>query len=204
MARRTKEEALETRSRILDAAEQIFHERGVSRTSLHQIALAAGVTRGAVYWHFDDKPDLFNAMMQRVCLPIEESAAATVRAHPDEPLAQLRAHVLDIFDRTANDAQVRRVFEIATQKVEYVDELVAIRERHVQARNDHLTQLTRMLGAARRRGDIRAGVPVRSLAIGVHAIVDGMIQSWILDPGAFDLLRIGAQVLDVHLAGLRT
>src|SRR3546814_1649852 len=56
--RRTKEEALETRESILDAAERIFFERGVSRTTLDQIARAASVTRGAVYWHFQNKSDL--------------------------------------------------------------------------------------------------------------------------------------------------
>ena len=49
MVRRTKEDALATRNRILDTAECVFERRGVSRTSLNEIALAAGVTRGAIY-----------------------------------------------------------------------------------------------------------------------------------------------------------
>src|SRR6476659_3155944 len=71
MARRTKEEAQETRARLLDAAEQVFHEKGVAHASLEDIAAAAEVTRGAVYWHFKDKAELFDAMMQRVVLPSE-------------------------------------------------------------------------------------------------------------------------------------
>jgi TetR/AcrR family acrAB operon transcriptional repressor len=55
MARRTKEEAAATRESILDAAEQLFVKQGVSRTTLQHIATAAGVTRGAIYWHFNDK-----------------------------------------------------------------------------------------------------------------------------------------------------
>ena len=55
MARRTKEEALATRHALLDAAERVFGRRGVARTSLVEIAEEAGVTRGAVYWHFKDK-----------------------------------------------------------------------------------------------------------------------------------------------------
>src|ERR1700688_3142706 len=74
MVRRTKEEALETRNRILDTAEQVFVEKGVSNTSLAQLAEAAGVTRGAIYWHFKNKADLFDAMMSRVVLPMEEMA----------------------------------------------------------------------------------------------------------------------------------
>ena len=49
MARKTKLEALETRERLLDAGEVVFRQRGVTRTSLAEIAAAAGVTRGAVY-----------------------------------------------------------------------------------------------------------------------------------------------------------
>ena len=58
MPRKTKEEAQETRQRILDAAERVFQMQGVSRTSLAHIADAAGVTRGAIYWHFRNKADL--------------------------------------------------------------------------------------------------------------------------------------------------
>ncbi len=58
MARKTKQQALETRQHILDVAMRLFSQQGVSATSLAQIAQAAGVTRGAIYWHFKDKSDL--------------------------------------------------------------------------------------------------------------------------------------------------
>jgi TetR/AcrR family acrAB operon transcriptional repressor len=48
VARRTKDAALETRNALLDTAERVFSERGVSHTSLADIAKAAGVTRGAI------------------------------------------------------------------------------------------------------------------------------------------------------------
>ncbi|HKW83015.1 MAG TPA: TetR family transcriptional regulator, partial [Burkholderiaceae bacterium] len=73
MARRTKEEAQATRSLILDTAELVFEQRGVSGTSLNEIAKAAGLTRGAIYWHFQNKADLFNAMMDRATLPLEQA-----------------------------------------------------------------------------------------------------------------------------------
>ncbi|MBC5762981.1 TetR family transcriptional regulator [Ramlibacter sp. GTP1] len=51
MPRRTKKEALATRNRLLDAAERQFLANGVAGTSLNDIAMAAGTTRGAIYWH---------------------------------------------------------------------------------------------------------------------------------------------------------
>src|SRR3546814_14350533 len=71
--RRKKEEGLENRERMLDAAERIYYGRGVSRTTLDQIARAASVTRGAVYWHFQNKSDLFNAAVERVRMPMESA-----------------------------------------------------------------------------------------------------------------------------------
>ena len=72
MPRRTKEEAQATRDLLLDTAAEVFERRGVSRTSMQDIATAAGLTRGAIYWHFRDKVDLFNAMMDRAILPFEQ------------------------------------------------------------------------------------------------------------------------------------
>lgn len=89
MARRTKEEALATRDRILDAAEHVFFEKGVSHTSLADIAQHAGVTRGAIYWHFASKSELFDAMFDRVLLPIDELKAGTGEPHED-PLGRIR------------------------------------------------------------------------------------------------------------------
>jgi TetR/AcrR family acrAB operon transcriptional repressor len=202
LVRKTKEEALATRGSILDAAEHLFQARGVSGTSLQHIAEAAGVTRGAIYWHFKDKGDLFNAMIERVCLPMEESTAQFERGIPTAPLQALREQMLAIFARVAGDAQVQRVFEIATQKVEYGGELSAVRERHLQRRHDYQALLEKALRAAQRRGDIAKTPPPRQVAIGLHALLDGLIQNWMLDPAAFDLQAVGRQALDLHLAGL--
>ncbi len=73
MVRKTKQDALATRDLILDTAECVFQRRGVAATSLQEIAQAAGLTRGAIYWHFQNKADVFAAMMQRVVLPLEHT-----------------------------------------------------------------------------------------------------------------------------------
>ena len=70
MVRQTKENAEITRQRIIDAAREVFLSRGVSRTSIEQIATKAGLTRGAIYWHFSNKTDLFSALREQVLLPL--------------------------------------------------------------------------------------------------------------------------------------
>lgn len=202
MVRKTKEEAQATRSSILDAAEQLFHAQGVSRTSLQDIAAAAGVTRGAIYWHFLDKSALFNAMLDRVYLPMEQANASLDHDTETPVLDVLRAQMQGLFKQVTQDTRMRRVFEIATHKVEYVDELLAVHARHLQICHDYQSLLERTLRRGQRRGEVRSGTPARQLAIGLHALLSGLLQNWMLDPAAFDLRKVGAAAVDVHLAGL--
>ena len=202
MARRSKEEALATRDRLLDAAEHLFQAQGVSRTSLQDIARRAGATRGAVYWHFRDKADLFNAMMERVTLPLEQSFEELVQDEQADPLAHMRDLVREALGRIAADPQTRRVFEVATHKVEYVDELQAVRLRHLTVRTKFLAQVERGLLAAADRETVALAVPAVTAAQGVHAIIDGLIQNWMLDNTAYDLSAVGQDVMNVYLIGL--
>lgn len=202
MVRRTKEEAQATRSHILDSAERVFERRGVSRTSLHEVAVAAGVTRGAIYWHFKDKADLLDAMLLRVTLPMEETLQRSTDEAAHEPLQHLRASMTSALTMAATDLQVRRVFEIAMHKIEYVDELIAVRDRHLAARRRCLDAIERELRLAMRRGQLARRVPARAAAVGLHALVDGLLRNWMLDPSAFDLVKTGRRAMDTYLAGL--
>jgi TetR/AcrR family acrAB operon transcriptional repressor len=204
MVRRTKADADATRHSLLDAAEHLFQARGVSRTSLSDIANAAGTTRGAIYWHFKDKADLFNAMMDRAILPMEE-ALACVGDHANEmedPLLALRASMLSALNKTATDPQVRRVFEVATLQVEYNDEMRAVRERHLQVRNECVVRTAQGLEAAARKRGHALPMPLDNAALGLHVMVDGLIHNWLLDPYAFDLEAFGERALDAYLRGL--
>ncbi len=202
MVRRTKQEALATRDLILDTAEVVFQAHGVSGTSLNEIAQAAGLTRGAIYWHFKDKADLFNAMMQRVTLPLEDTAKRSDDPLLEDPIAYMRSGFLHALRLTVDDPQMRRVFEIATHKVEYVGELTAVRDRHLAIRDECLLHGQRGIALAVRRGQLPKGTPARAVALGLHALIDGLLQNWMLDPDAFDLVKVGTQVFDTYLAGL--
>ena len=202
MARRTKEDAAETRSSLLDAAERIFYEKGVSRTSLNDIAVGAGTTRGAIYWHFKDKADLFNAMMERVTLPMESAVTDPGARAWADPLDGIRAAMRSTLQLTMCDTQVRRVFEVATHKVEYVDELLAVKRRHLEMRDKFVARLQDGLQQAMQHHGVVLPIPVAIAAQGLHAMVSGMIENWLLEPQAFDLVATGDAVLGTYLSGL--
>jgi TetR/AcrR family acrAB operon transcriptional repressor len=202
MARRTKAEALATRDRILDAAERVFSRRGASRPSLEDIAAAAGVTRGAIYWHFRNKADLFAAMLARVTLPMEEMVGRAGDDALTDPLGYVRRCMVTVLRKTTDDAQTRRVFEIVCHKCEYVDEMARVRDRYVEMRAHCLGELERGVRNAIRRGLLPAGLNARSAAVGLHALVDGLISNWLLEPKYFPLAREAERMVDQYLAGL--
>jgi TetR/AcrR family acrAB operon transcriptional repressor len=204
MARRTKEEAAATRDSILDAAEKLFVEQGVSRTTLQHIATAAGVTRGAIYWHFDDKGALFNAMMERAILPLEAEMQVLDQVESDDPLVDLRNHMLAVLDRTVNDPGARRVFEIATLKVEFVGEMNAVRQRRQDNLANWKSRAERRIRLAADKGLVARDIDASSVALGLWTMIDGLIRNWMFDPQGFDLLALGKCVIDPYLDGLRT
>jgi len=202
VARRTKEEALATRHRLLDAAELLFQAQGVSQTTLQQIAQQAGATRGAIYWHFRDKADLFNAMMERVILPLEALQKAAISPFIDDPLAEIEDGMVHALTLMTTDPQVRRVFDVATHKVEYTHDMASVQQRHLDARNACVSDFEKALRLAARRNHVKLPVPGAMAAQGLHALISGLIQNWLLDPEAFDLVLTGRRTFRVYLAGL--
>ena len=203
MVRKTKEEAEETRQRILDAAEQVFQRQGVSRTSLSHIAAEAGVTRGAIYWHFKNKVDLYDAMIRRVLDP-EESLCGNGMLAMGDPLRAIRELAVDFLQRVALDARHQRVFEIAWHKCEYVDEMAAIRDCHLDCGRRFIALLETAMRRAQDLGQLPDRVSPRQAAVGIMALLDGLVVNWTLEPTLFPLADYAPGVVDAYLAGLGT
>ena len=201
MARKTKEDALVTRTALLDAAERLFQHQGVARTTLQHIAQAAGVTRGALYWHFQDKSELFTAMLERVVLPVGDSPACTAAAASGPQLPALRLWLQDKMARIASDGHLQRVLDVVLFKSEYVEEMAPARALRLKLRTDFRQRLQAPLDRAKEGGELRPSVDPAHAAAGLHALLDGLIQDWLLEPD-HDLGERGLQAIDLYLAGL--
>src|SRR6516225_1540732 len=80
---------------LIEAAMDLFAAYGYRGTSLAKIARAAGVTKGALYWHFTDKEDFFIAVAERV---LQEWNKAFAQERPVATRADFREHFLRIFE----------------------------------------------------------------------------------------------------------
>ncbi len=204
MVRRTKEAAAATREQLLEAAERIFRERGVTRTSLAEIAAAAGVTRGAVYWHFRDKVDLFDAMCARATSPMQtllERAPEDARA---DALATLRKLCVHALTHLATEPRAQAFFEIIFHKSELVGEMEQLACRHERESTGARKRIEAVLRRAVVQRELPADTDTAIAAHALHGCVIGLMHEWVIDPTAYDLARAAPSIIDLLLEGLRT
>lgn len=204
MARKTKEDAEITRQQILDSAERVFAAKGVAHTTLADIASDAGVSRGAVYWHFTGKTDVLNAMLERqheankvFCAPTQDSA------EPD-PLGQMRRVLIHFLHRVVHDPGQRRVCEILHHGCELAGELSGVRRRLQDTAAEIDRDIQTALGLAIQRGQLPADLHLPRAAIAVHAYIDGLIAQWLLRPDSHPLDREAEALVDALLDLLRS
>jgi TetR/AcrR family acrAB operon transcriptional repressor len=203
MVRRTKEEAQETRSQILEAAEKAFFERGVARTTLADIATLAGVTRGAIYWHFSNKADLVQAMLDTLHEPLDDLARASESEEELDPLGCVRKLLVRLFQQVALDPKTRRINEILFHKCEFTDEMCDLRQQRQTVSLDCNVRIALALTNAVNRGQLPENLDTARAAISLHAYIDGMLYQWLLAPDSFQLHIDAERWVDTGLDMLR-
>jgi TetR/AcrR family acrAB operon transcriptional repressor len=136
-ARKTKEEADATRESILRAALDLFSEKGFSRTTFSDIAKRIGMTRGAVYWHFENKEALLTALIEFAHDYKDQLVESKI---PDiQTLDDLREAVVMYGRVTAEDELVRKMHFFMHFQMEWSQELLGeTHERINEIRRSHL------------------------------------------------------------------
>ena len=199
--RRTKPDAEKTRDAILAAAECLFLQRGVAHTSLEQIARQAGVTRGAVYWHFKNKADLFHAMLNQVRLPAELIASQIRQCDPENPLIGLRSICIHTLSALLHDERKRRIFFILKRRCEFTAELKEAELQHEAFINEVIEMVTGLFATPEVSRQLRPGITAQIAARTFHFMFTGMLGEWLRDPQLFDI-RNSEAYFDTVLHGL--
>lgn len=197
MVRRTKEEAQVTRTQILEAAEQAFYERGVARTTLADIATLAGVTRGAIYWHFTNKAELVQAMLDSLQEPLEEMARASESEDEEDPLGCMKKLLIHLFHEVALDPKTRRINEILFHKCEYTDEMCDFRRQRQANVVECHDRIGLALTNAVRRGQLPAGLDTGRASICLFSYINGILDQWLLVPERFSLFEEAERLVEV-------
>ena len=157
------------RERLLDAAAEVFAERGYRAASVEDIAAAAGVTKGAVYWNFDSKEDVFFALIEeRVDRRARELMGVTEHAPRETATAPLVSRGVSSFadEQQALVMLLQEYWSLAVRDP-------ALRDGYVQRQRALRGRLAEALEARHRTTGVPLTVSGEALATGIIALIYG-------------------------------
>ena len=200
--RRTKEESEHTRRQIISAARRTFARQGVTRTTLEDVARAAGVTRGAIYWHFAGKTDLFFAMREQVSLPTIDTGYASSSTDAADPLGSAERFLRGVI-ASLDDSTARETFRIMTFKCEYVGELAQELGRQRTRCSELTGKLAQAYQRARRAGQLRPGLTPGLAASATCSFLVGLVRMWLMDGSRGPVRRAAGAIIRAHIDSYR-
>lgn len=202
--KRTPEQAQQTRESLLRAALAVFDQRGTAHATLAEIAAEAGVTRGALYWHFKSREDLLDALFQHLLATSLQRLDEDIRSGAPDMLSRLKAMMLGHFERVEHDAMHRKFFRVLHLKCELTGGNTAI----AAVKLGYLRTLDEMVQAALtlciRNGSLPAALDVEAASLFLHSMLFGLLHHWLLLPERFALLPQAERTIDAAIDALRT
>ncbi|MDO4997914.1 MAG: TetR family transcriptional regulator [Neisseria sp.] len=202
--KKTKAEALQTREALLLSALNTFYENGVAQTSLNQIASNAGVTRGAFYWHFRNKEDLFEALFAWLCQEALNNFQHDLARNAEESQG-LRNALINALCRLQNDEKHEKFCTVLHLKCEHTANNQAI-----NTISAHYHKLWDKLIEQAIAHDIAHGFLPSTLNPSLakhflHANIFGLIDRWLrYRDEVGSLANIAPVFIDATLAALHT
>jgi len=200
--KRTKEEAAVTRATVLKAALSVFSAKGYAAATLDDVAKAAKVTRGAIYWHFKSKADLYNTLTQEL-----STRGATVVQQAIAEGGTLLEILRRVFVRQCalieDDKEARAVMELALFKTGLDPELQAGRKKQLEVGNALVEGIASAMQQGIAQGDLREDMDPVDMARAFIAFENGAIQLWLASPKAFSLKESAESFADILIAGLQ-
>lgn len=172
------------RDRITDSAAELFLHRGYAQTTLRDIAAAAGIKAGSIYYHFDSKEALLLDILQRGISVMEEAFQAAAHATRDAPgvervRAHVRGHLSALFDHGPYTTNHVSAFRIAPESVR--TEVIPDRDRYERMWTDLLTEL-------QESGEIAFDVPLGMSRLALFGAMNFAVEWFDPDRGNLDEL----------------
>ena len=200
--RRTKEEAEITRKLLLKTALAVFSRKGYSAATLQEIASEAGVTRGAIYWHFGSKAELYNTLIRvyadRGNQIVQE--AALEGGTLVEILRRVFIRQLEIIEE---DREMRAMVELYLYKTGPAPELEEGRQQRIESSQALIEMLAGIMQQGIESGILRPGADARNMARAYLALQNGLIQLWISSPRGYSLAANAHSFADILLKGIQ-
>jgi len=178
MVRRTKDEAQKTRATILEAAMQILLLRGIARTHLADIAREAGLTRGAIYWHFANKDDLLNTLWKDLIDTNDFLFQVMENTDEFDPLGSLVEQLFVFLKKMPDNARRQQLFYLFLDENTLQNHHYPFHFNQKKFQLERLRKVENLLRNAIDKRQLPASIDVSLGAITIIAYVDGLTPQY--------------------------
>jgi len=200
--RRKKEDAEKTKDELLKAALKVFSEKGYASTRLEDIAREANVTRGAIYWHYTNKKNLYVAMIEKAYEKI--SIIIKNELYSDKsPIEKLESLLYTILIQIVSDEEFRKVEEISMFKAES-EELKDIRDEEYEFTVYLKNSVMGIINEGIEQGEIKKDIDAEVGAISFLGFLSGVEILWLSHNDLFSLEKHAKSICNLFISGLRS
>ena len=201
--RRTREEAEKTRDDILDAAASLLVDKSFHSISLEMVARAAGVTRGAIYWHFKNKGEIYDALHARLHKSFYELITGNLAIEQPDSLQQLQDFFTGLLLNIESDQKVRNELTIFLLNRDYSGKLAIYREKHEEKKQEIFGLFDIYFERAKAKGLLTAGLDSRDMALAFTCYLDGIALHYLSNPGKFNMEDRALPLVHIFFERLR-
>lgn len=201
--RKTKTEAQKTRQHLLDAALEVFWRDGVTRASLQAIAQEAGVTRGALYWHFKNKEDLFETLFEQQYADFFAAFNDQTLRNNQDVWTHLQHNLTAMFETLATRESKHKFCNVMFSKCEQTAGNETITELACRYHRLFQKQIAYALQLSREQGRLPENTDIELAAIYLESSLVGLIKIWIDEPERFDLIAKSKRVIAANMRVLQ-
>ncbi len=194
MARKTQAQALETKKRILTAALDVFFEKGFARSSLDDIADVAGMSRGAIYHHYESKQDLLFTLHQNLYTSPIASIINRLQDDSTPSLDRLERACIDTFAHLRTNRLPFLALSVFNLKCEYAIDLAPLIEEKNREVEDSLAYLSRFFKRARASKLIYTDINPQVIAMSFYCLIEGLAMFWLKHPETASDTYIGKAI----------
>ena len=198
----TKEQAEKTRENILRGALKTFSEKGLAKARLEDIAKDMGVTRGAIYWHFKNKLELFSELFKKT-MQIVLADARNILESEAPPLEKIRTLLIHLGTKSLNDEDYKAIGRILGYQYEWTDDVIdEVNELAGRASQVGETLLLKTIEEGIASGEIKGTADARVIGKAILTFIHGFSSA---AAGHTHLLKEEeiSSIVDVFLEGVK-
>lgn len=195
--RRTKEDSQQTKQAILDAAIEVFGEYGVAKSSLEKIAQRASVTRGAVYYHFDNKQQIFDALHECLHAPFIQAIVDGLTHASHDPIGQLQSLCTSLLIELKHDEKKRKLATLFLIKCDYSGEFAQSRQRYNEAKKLKIAALSLYFEKAIEKGQLSPTANPQILTLAISAFLRGIVEEYLEAPDTYSIEEMAPALMSV-------